>query len=105
MSSHGGTVLVLFALQRVGGETRGDDGIASGEPTPRKEEEAREKQRDSELGDANHGASPTINRRHDLEIALEPESDEADESEADHGRRVQLRLHAEEADEGDDEHK
>src|SRR4029077_8859657 len=80
-----------------------DDRIAAGEPAPREEEQPGEKQRYARFGQANRRTLSTIDRGHDLEIALEPDAEETDEREAQHRRRKRLRFHAQQPDKRDQE--
>src|ERR1051325_8105562 len=97
-------LLVSLALQSVRGETRGHHRIARAEPAERSEEQAAEQQGHADLGHAEHRRRPAVDRRHDLEIALQPDPEQAHERE----RRQQdgrlFGLDAEQADERHDEH-
>src|SRR5437879_7904306 len=98
------TALVVLALQRIGGESRRDDRIASRKPRPRKEEQPAKEERDSQLRHTDGRTAAVINRRDHLEIAFEPDAHEAHNREAHHRGRELLRLLAEQADEGDQKH-
>ena len=90
---------MLFAIQRVGGETRRNDRVATGKPCPADEKQSPEKQCGPNLGDTNHWTGTVIDGRNDLEISLQPNPNETDDREAKERRRKCLGPDAEQADE------
>src|SRR5262249_44169240 len=66
--------LVLFALQRVGGETGRDDRIAAREPGPGEKEEPGKEQGNPYLRDLNHRTLSIVDRRDHFEVTLEPQT-------------------------------
>src|SRR6266704_5185710 len=89
---------VPLPLQRVRGKPRRHHRIAGGEPAEGQEEQPAEQQRDADLRDADRGAGAAVDRGDDLKVTLEPDAGETHEREGEEGRRVLLRLHAEQAD-------
>src|SRR6266550_3062384 len=90
-------------LQGVRGEAGRDDGIARREPGPGEQEDPAEEEGDADLGYADRRTGAVVHRWNDLEVPLQPDAGETHEREPQHGRRILLRLHAQEADEGNDE--
>src|SRR6266550_8400966 len=96
-------VLVLFAVQCVGSQAGREDWITAREPGPGKKKEPAEEQRHADFRHTERRAGPVIDGRHDLEIALQPDAEEADDREAGHRGRKLLRLDAQQSDEWDQE--
>src|SRR2546427_11673654 len=69
--------LVLFPLQRIGGEPGGDHRIARGEPPHREQEQPAEQDGHPDPGDTDDGTRAAAGGWNDLEIALQPDAGEA----------------------------
>src|SRR5256885_16761357 len=69
-------LLVSFALHGIRREPRREHRVARPEPAERREEQAAEQERHADLGNAERRRRPTVDRRHDLEVALQPDPQE-----------------------------
>src|SRR5262245_23798545 len=93
-----------FSIEGDLGESRRNHRKGAGENPVAQQEESQERRSRGELGQAEHRARLSGHGRHDVEIALDPQRNQADGGEECQGEWHLLWQHTEQAEEGNDEH-